>query len=245
MIIFSGFSDQGFYRYHLVTSILLVGDDGNCTSSSVCQQRSSACIFCYHTKAIREEMQSYRLLHPGQSKVLPPVLVWDIQTVAYKGLNEAFISVFCMSFCVIASCFYCCVACFLLTFNGQVGCCLIKYTNFSSGWEKSHNRRLKWTVLQSKQKTWYLERHVLNINPLTPNDHYKGRTALLTSKRCILYIYWANIGIEYFKHGIYSLFLSLQNAVCFIILMYLFPVLFTFYIQGALKLKKIIPAPNG
>jgi len=27
------------------------------------------------------------------------------------------------------------------------------------------------------------------LNPLTPNDPYNGRTALLTSKRCILYIY--------------------------------------------------------
>jgi len=34
------------------------------------------------------------------------------------------------------------------------------------------------------------------------------------------------------------LFFSLQNAVCFIILMYLVPVLFTFYIHGVLKLKK-------
>ena len=42
------------------------------------------------------------------------------------------------------------------------------------------------------------------INPLTPNDHYSGRTAPLTSKRCILYIYSTNIGTEYFKHGIYS-----------------------------------------
>jgi hypothetical protein len=29
----------------------------------------------------------------------------------------------------------------------------------------------------------------LNINPLTPNDPHSGRTAPLTSKRCILYIY--------------------------------------------------------
>jgi len=76
------------------------------------------------------------------------------------------------------------------------------------------------------------------VNPLTPNDHYSGRTAPLTSKRCILYIYSTNIGIEYFKHDIYSPCFSLQNAVCFIILTYLIPVLFTFYIQSVLKLKK-------
>jgi len=157
-----------------------------------------------------------------------------------------------------------------------------------------------------------------------------GRTAPLTSKRCILYIYSTNIGTEYFKHDIYSPwgtavaqwlrgcatnrkvagsipvwpwgrlslkqkwvpgvlpggkggrcvrlttyyhlvplsrnlgnltswnplglsrpvmgllcryliyspFFPLQNAVCFIILTYSVPVLFTFYIQGVLKLKK-------
>ena len=45
-----------------------------------------------------------------------------------------------------------------------------------------------------------------------------------------------NIGTEYFKHGIYSpFFFSVQNAVCFIILTYLVPVLFTFNIQSVLK----------
>ena len=76
------------------------------------------------------------------------------------------------------------------------------------------------------------------INPLTPNDPYRGRTAPLTSKRCILYIYSTNIGTEYFKNGLYLPFVSLQNAVCFIILTYLVPVLLTFYIQDVLKLKK-------
>jgi hypothetical protein len=43
-------------------------------------------------------------------------------------------------------------------------------------------------------------------NSLTPNDHYSGRTAPLTSKPWILYIYSTNIGTEYFKHGILSSF---------------------------------------
>jgi len=83
------------------------------------------------------------------------------------------------------------------------------------------------------------------INPLTSNDDYSGRTAPLTSKRCILYIYSTNRGTEYFKHCIYSRFFPLQNAVCFINLTYLVPLLFTFYIEGLLKLKKIIPTPKG
>ena len=113
------------------------------------------------------------------------------------------------------------------------------------------------------------------VNPLTHNDHYSGRTAPLTSKRCTLYIYSTNVGTEYFKHGIYYSFFSsskcslfhnsnvfgsciihilnivyslrfspLQNAVCCTILTYLVPVLFTFYIQDVLKLKKIIPSPK-
>jgi len=86
---------------------------------------------------------------------------------------------------------------------------------------------------------------VIDFNPLTPNDPYSGRTAPLTSKRCILYIHSTNRGTEYFKHGIYSPFFSLQNAVCLMILTYLVPVLITFYIQGVLKLKIIIPAPKG
>ena len=77
-----------------------------------------------------------------------------------------------------------------------------------------------------------------SLNLLASNDDYNGRTAPLTSKCRILYIYSTNIGTEYFKHGINSPFFPLQNAVCFIILTYLVPVLFTFYIQDVLKLKK-------
>jgi len=76
------------------------------------------------------------------------------------------------------------------------------------------------------------------VNLLTPNDHYSGCTTPLTPKCCILYIYSTNIGNDYFKFGIYSPFFPLQNAVCFLNLTYLVPVLFTFYIQSELKLKK-------
>ena len=76
------------------------------------------------------------------------------------------------------------------------------------------------------------------VNRLTPNDPYMGRTAPLTSKRCILYIYSTNMGTEYFKHALYAPFFSLQNAVCFIMLTCMVRVLFTFYVQGVLKFKK-------
>jgi len=36
---------------------------------------------------------------------------------------------------------------------------------------------------------------------MTPNDLYMRRTAPLTSRRCILYIYSTNIRTEYFKHA--------------------------------------------
>ena len=41
------------------------------------------------------------------------------------------------------------------------------------------------------------------INPLKPNDLKKRRTAQLTSRRYILYIYSTNIRTEYFKHAAY------------------------------------------
>jgi len=39
------------------------------------------------------------------------------------------------------------------------------------------------------------------LNHLTPNGHYMGRTAQLTSRCCILYIYSTNIRTECFKHA--------------------------------------------
>ena len=50
------------------------------------------------------------------------------------------------------------------------------------------------------------------------------------------FIYYStNIHTEYFKHAAQSPFFSLQNAIYFIMLHFLVPVLFTFYIQGVLN----------
>ena len=86
-----------------------------------------------------------------------------------------------------------------------------------------------------------------NINPFTPNDHDSGRTAPLTSKYCILYIYSTNIGTEYFEHGKYCPFFFSSSkwslfhnsnvfGSCIIHILY----------TGCAKIKKkIIPAPKG
>ena len=85
----------------------------------------------------------------------------------------------------------------------------------------------------------------LTLNRLTPNDPYMGRTAPLTSKRCILYTYSTNIDTEYFKHALYSPCFSLQNAACFINAnLFVRCIIHILYTECA-KIKKIIPAPKG
>ena len=96
--------------------------------------------------------------------------------------------------------------------------------------------------------SWHLyaviQNSSLSINRLTPNDPSMGRTASLTSKRFILYIYSTNVGTEYFKYALYSPFFLFKmqffrNAnlfgSCIIHILY----------TGCAKIKKIIPAPKG
>ena len=71
----------------------------------------------------------------------------------------------------------------------------------SSNYCHNHNPYYHKTAKQSEMRSG-----VCDVKPLTPNKHYRGRTAPLTSKRCTLYIYSTNIGTEYFKHVIYSQF---------------------------------------
>jgi len=63
------------------------------------------------------------------------------------------------------------------------------------------DRNYKWQFAIADCQTYTSKVSIALFNPLTPNDLYKCRTAQLTSRRCILYIYSTNIRTEYFKHA--------------------------------------------
>ena len=84
------------------------------------------------------------------------------------------------------------------------------------------------------------------INPLTPNDLYRGRTAPLTSKRCIVYIYSTNISTEYFNI-VYSLrfFSSSKCSLLHNSNVFGACIIHILHTECAKIKKKIILAPKG
>ena len=108
-------------------------------------------------------------------------------------------------------------------------------TSLCSGIRKKKQSPLRWLKVRDS-----------TFNRLTPNDPYMGRTAPLTSKRCILYICLTNVGTEYFKHALYSPFFSSSKCSLFhnvnLFGSYIIHILYT----GCAEIKKkIISAPKG
>ena len=97
------------------------------------------------------------------------------------------------------------------SFVGRTVCISWSMLVTAKSWERWMTLKLrikqKIRLCNSIQHQATFLRH-FTLNRLTPNDPYMGRTAPLTSKRCILYIYSTNIGTEYFKHALYSPFFS-------------------------------------
>jgi len=79
----------------------------------------------------------------------------------------------------------------------------------AAGWQDCRNRRPSSFLLQLHSSSlyrlqWFIRNqypneswrkctyNIFTLHYLTPNDDYSGRTAPLTSKRCILYIYSTN-----------------------------------------------------
>ena len=91
-------------------------------------------------------------------------------------------------------------------------------------WSIKVEKKLHYIALPLGQR----KLNISTIDPLAPNDVYIRRTAQLTSRRCILNIYSTNILTEYIKHAAILPFFSLQEAVYFIMLSFLVPVIFTF-----------------
>ena len=85
----------------------------------------------------------------------------------------------------------------------------------------------------------------MTVSLLTPNDPYMGRTAPLTSKRCILHIYSTNRGTEYFKHALHSPFFFSSKCSLFHNANFFGSCIIDILYTECAKILKIISAPKG
>jgi hypothetical protein len=99
-------------------------------------------------------------------------------------------------------------------------CCLLEWKNprmhkkVPSTLVPKHNSHSS-LVSAEKNHVRYFLIFPRNINHLTPNVYFSGRTATLTYRCWILYIYSTNIRTEYFKHAAHSPFFSSSKCHLF------------------------------
>ena len=131
----------------------------------------------------------------------------------------------------------------ILQVQHHTECCLVSLSKFScSYWQIQLPLKFSVTNICYENRSLLF---CLLFNRLMPNDPYMGRTAPLTSKRWILYIYSTNIGTEYFKHALYSpFFFSSKCSLFHNANLFGSCIIHILYTQCA-KIKKILLAPKG